>query len=84
MTLMDEGLELAMGFHAGNNLFIALLLTADWTVFNTDSLLIDISDPKIGLTDFIAPLILYPLILLIFSKKYSWSNWKQKLISKIR
>ena len=84
MTLMDEGLELAMGFHAGNNLFIALLLTADWTVFNTDSLLIDISDPKIGLTDFIFPLILYPLILLIFSKKYSWSNWKQKLISKIR
>lgn len=84
MTLMDEGLELAMGFHAGNNLFIALLLTADWTVFNTDSLLIDISDPKIGLTDFIVPLILYPLILLIFSKKYSWSNWKQKLISKIR
>ena len=84
MTLMDEGLELAMGFHAGNNLFIALLLTADWTVFNTDSLLIDISDPKIGLTDFIAPLILYPLILLIFSKRYSWSNWKQKLISKIR
>ena len=84
MTLMDEGLELAMGFHAGNNLFIALLLTADWTVFNTDSLLIDISDPKIGLTDFIVPLILYPLILLIFSKRYSWSNWKQKLISKIR
>ena len=84
MTLMDERLELAMGFHAGNNLFIALLLTADWTVFNTDSLLIDISDPKIGLTDFIAPLILYPLILLIFSKRYSWSNWKQKLISKIR
>ena len=33
MTLMDDGLELAIGFHAANNLFAALLVTADWTVF---------------------------------------------------
>ena len=33
MTLMDEGIELALGVHASNNLFAALLVTADWTVF---------------------------------------------------
>ena len=33
MTLMDEGLELALGFHAANNLIGALLVTADWTAF---------------------------------------------------
>ena len=29
---MDKGMELALGFHAGNNVLIALLVTADWTV----------------------------------------------------
>ena len=48
MTLMDEGLELAIGFHAANNLIVALLLTADWTVFQTESILIDISEPSLG------------------------------------
>ena len=36
---MDEGLELALGFHAANNLCGALLLTADWTAFQTNSIL---------------------------------------------
>ena len=31
-TLMDDGLELALGFHTANNLFTALLVTSDWTV----------------------------------------------------
>ena len=39
MTLMDEGIELALGVHASNNLFAALLVTADWTVFQTESIL---------------------------------------------
>ena len=43
MTLMDEGMELALGFHAGNNLITALLVTADWTVFKTNSIFKDIS-----------------------------------------
>ena len=45
ITLMDEGLELALGFHAANNLTAALLVTADWTAFQTDSMYRDISDP---------------------------------------
>ena len=46
-VLMDDGLELALGFHAANNLFIALLLTSDWTALQTESVLKDISDQKI-------------------------------------
>lgn len=84
MTLMDEGLELALGFHAANNLIAALLLTADWTVFQTESILIDISEPSLGITDWISPIIIYPTILIIFAKKYSWNNWKEKLFSKVR
>lgn len=47
LTLMDEGLELALGFHAANNLIAALLVTADWTAFQTDSVYRDISEPQL-------------------------------------
>jgi membrane protease YdiL (CAAX protease family) len=84
MTLMDDGLELAIGFHAANNLIAALLVTADWTVFQTESILINIAEPSLGITDWIAPIIIYPIILAVFARKYSWSNWKEKLFSKVR
>ena len=81
---MDDGLELALGFHAANNLFIALLLTSDWTALQTESVLKDISDPKFGIYEMLTGAILYPMILYIFAKKYSWTNWKVKLFSKVR
>ena len=84
MTLMDDGLELALGFHAANNLIAALLVTADWTVFQTESILIDISEPSLGITDFIAPFVVYPILLVIFARKYSWTNWREKLFSRTR
>jgi hypothetical protein len=83
MTLMDEGMELALGFHAGNNLITALLVTADWTVFKTNSVLKDISEPSAGF-DVIAPvLILYPIFLLIMAYRYKWRNWGEKLFGKV-
>ena len=45
MSLMDEGIELAIGFHVANNLITAILVTADWTAFQTESLYKDISTP---------------------------------------
>lgn len=84
MTLMDEGLELALGFHAGNNMIAALLVTADWTVFSTNSILKDVSEPQMGFDVFIPVLILYPIYLLILAKKYKWTNWKEKLFGSIQ
>ena len=81
---MDDGLELALGFHAANNLIAALLVTADWTVFQTESILIDISEPSLGITDFIAPFVVYPILLAIFARKYSWTNGREKLFSRTR
>jgi membrane protease YdiL (CAAX protease family) len=83
MTLMDEGMELALGFHAGNNLITALLVTADWTVFKTNSVFKDISEPSAGF-DVIAPvLILYPIFLLIMAWRYKWRDWGGKLFGKV-
>ena len=83
MTLMDEGMELALGFHAGNNLITALLVTADWTVFKTNSIFKDISEPSAGF-DVVAPvLILYPIFLLIMAWRYKWRDWGGKLFGKV-
>ena len=83
MTLMDEGMELSLGFHAANNLNGALLVTADWSVFQTNSILKDISEPTAGFDIILPVIIIYPLLLFIFSRKYKWSNWKEKLTGKI-
>ncbi len=83
MTLMDEGLELALGFHAANNLTAALLLTSDWTAFQTHSIYRDISEPELGWDVFIPVLVIYPILLFVFSKKYGWTNWKEKLTGKV-
>ena len=84
MTLMDEGLELALGFHAANNLIGALLLTADWTAFQTHSILKDISEPEMSSAEVFFPIfIIYPILLLVFAKKYKWTHWKNKLFGPV-
>lgn len=82
-TLMDEGIELALGLHAANNIVAAFLVTTDWMVFRTDALYIDTSEPAVEAEMFIGVFVFYPLLLLIFSKKYGWKNWKQKLFGRV-
>ncbi|MDN3672365.1 CPBP family intramembrane metalloprotease [Flavobacterium branchiarum] len=83
ITLMDEGIELALGFHAANNLVGALLVTSDWSVFQTHSVFKDISEPSAGIDVILPVLIIYPILLFVFSKKYNWTNWKEKLTGEI-
>lgn len=86
MTLMDDGLELALGFHLGNNLLAALLITSDWSALQTDALFKytaeNASDGavqemllSVGLT--------FPIILFVLAKKYKWTHWKERLTGKI-
>jgi membrane protease YdiL (CAAX protease family) len=83
LTLMDEGMELALGFHAANNLVTALLVTSDWSAFQTHSVLKDVSNPTVGFEILTPILIIFPLLLFIFSKKYHWTHWKEKLTGTI-
>lgn len=84
MTLMDEGLELALGFHAANNLIAALLVTADWMAFQTDSIYKDVSEPVLGWDVLIPVFVVFPLLLLFFSKRYGWNGWKDKLFGSVK
>jgi membrane protease YdiL (CAAX protease family) len=83
ITLMDEGMELALGFHAANNLVTALLVTSDWSAFQTESIFKDNSSPSVGFEILTPICIIFPILLFIFSKKYNWTNWKEKLTGKI-
>jgi len=84
ITLMDEGMELALGFHAANNLFTALLVTANWTALQTHSVFKDVSEPESGIMDIVLPVfIIFPIILFIFSRVYKWTNWKDKLFGTV-
>jgi CAAX protease family protein len=83
ITLMDDGLELTLGLHAANNVVAAIFVTTNWSVFQTDALFIDISEPEINWMMFVPIIVIYPLLLLGLSKKYGWENWRQKLLGKV-
>jgi membrane protease YdiL (CAAX protease family) len=80
IAIMDDGLELPLGYHAINNVFAALILTNDWQAFHTDALFMDKSGPSFGIENIVAIVVVQPLLLLVFSKTYRWSNWKKKLV----
>ncbi|CDF78925.1 abortive infection protein [Formosa agariphila KMM 3901] len=85
MTLMDEGMELSLGFHAANNFFTALLVTSDWSALQTYSVFKDISNPgEAGFLEIFLPVfVIFPILLFIFSKKYNWTDWKEKLTGRV-
>ena len=85
MTLMDDGLELALGFHFGNNLLAAILVTANWSALQTDAIFrYTGEEPPSAVLEIVLPVIIvYPLLLFIFAKRYKWTNWSDKLMGKV-
>ena len=83
MTLMDDGLELALGFHFGNNFLAATLVTAEYSALQTDAAFKTVASPGAGLEIIIPVLVVYPVFLLILAKKYKWTDWKEKLTGRV-
>lgn len=86
MTLMDEGIELALGFHLGNNMMATLIITSDFSAIQTDAVYrysSEIDTVDILYEMIVSMLIVYPIILFIFVKKYKWTSWKENLTGKI-
>lgn len=82
ITLMDDGMELALGFHAANNMIIALLVTSDWTALQTNSIFLDVAEPS-AIGQIVPVFIILPILTFIFAKKYKWSDWKDKLVGQV-
>jgi uncharacterized protein len=76
---MDDGIELSWGFHFANNFFGILIVTTDWQAFQTNALFVDTSAPAFGWDMLITLLLMYPLMIIVFTKVYKWKDWKKRL-----
>ncbi len=84
ITIYDQGTELALGFHAANNFFSSILVTASWTVFETHAILTDTSEPQMDFEVFLPLLVFFPLLFFIFGKRYNWTFSLQPLFKKLK
>src|SRR5690606_9580427 len=79
MTLLDDGLELALGFHFANNFIAAILVTSDFSVLQTDAIFKytgAIDTEALFNETLISMAITYPLILIVLGKVYKW-KWER-------
>jgi hypothetical protein len=73
ITLLDEGLELAMGIHCANNLISSLLITSPNGVLKTDAIFVAKSENP-G-SEFITWTVMALFTFIIFWRKYRWKNF---------
>ena len=76
IVLVDGGIELAIGYHALNNLWIGLIANTEVTALQTPSLLIVPIERYAMFPDVPVHLIVYIVFLVILNKKYQWFTWK--------
>ena len=72
LTLLDDGLEVPLGYHIANNLFATLIVTTDWQAFRTDALYVDQNPPSFTLELMLILLAGQFLFVAVCSKLYRW------------
>jgi len=86
IALMDDGIELTLGYHLANNLMAVLLISSDFSAIQSDALfrLTEKASSSDTLTEMIATMaVTYPILLFVFARKYRWTNWKQRLFGRV-
>ncbi len=79
-VVMDDGLEIAIGAHAANNIFLSIFVTFDSAALQTPAVYKQITiNPW---TEFAGLAVMSVLFLLIMGLKYNWPSLK-RLFSKI-
>lgn len=81
MTILDDGLELALGFHFANNFLAATLITSEFSVLQTDAIFKysgEIDKTAMFNETLITMAVSYPLFLIAFGLIYKW-KWKNLL-----
>ena len=74
VSLLDGGIELAIGYHAINNLWIILIANTDVTSIPSPSLF-ELPTEQVGLfPDVFVQLFIFVVLLAIFNRKYNWFN----------
>lgn len=74
VTLLDEGLELAIGIHFANNMVSSILISSPNSVIKTYSLFsVKTEDPK---SEMLGWLLMAGISFSLFAWKYKWKNFK--------
>jgi membrane protease YdiL (CAAX protease family) len=77
ITIKDNGIELAMGLHSINNLFVFLIISPG--LESWDNLAIFSGGQTL------LGYLIFPIIYAVFSRKYGWGDqWVEKLFDKIK
>ncbi len=71
ITILDDGIETAMGAHTANNIFLCLIVTSEGSALQTYALLQEINI-KISVIDNIELLIMGTIFIIILNFKYKW------------
>ena len=80
-TIMDDGLEIAIGVHVANNVLTSLLVTHKSSVLQTSALFsVNEIDPVYSLYELI---IVSGIFIAIIAHKYKWGSFK-KLFDKVK
>lgn len=75
LTLLDDGLELALGFHFANNFVAATLITSEISALQTDAVFKytgEMDANSMFNETLLSMIVIYPLLLFIFWKKYKF------------
>lgn len=74
IVVIDDGLELTIGYHIANNLFIALLLTSRWQSFQTDALFRDTNPPSFTVVNILVLMGLQALFMFCCARIFKWKD----------
>lgn len=72
VSILDDGIELAMGAHAANNIFISVFVTTESSALQTDALLLSLND-EVKWNDLLGVWLIGIIFIGVFAFKYKWS-----------
>ncbi|MCU4177840.1 lysostaphin resistance A-like protein [Carboxylicivirga sp. N1Y90] len=72
VSVLDDGIELAMGAHAANNIFISVFVTTESSALQTDALLLSLTDEQ-KWSDLLGVWLIGIVFIGVFAFKYKWS-----------
>lgn len=74
LVVLENGLELSIGYHFANNFFASYFMTNDWQAFQTPALFKDVNQPYFDWITLIYLVITQLLFTAIVLKKEQWRN----------
>ena len=76
ITLLDGGIELAVGYHALNNLFITLVSNTEVSAVQSPSMFVVPVEGYELFEGILMEVVIYSLAVLIFNLRYGWFRWR--------